>query len=109
MFERDEVGDILCDRGGYGCNYLLPKVNLEKIKAQPKIFVGYSDITTLLTYFTDVCGMVTFHGPMVAKDFSEDGHVQLSSWSAAVGGEARWGVQPEGIGRVGPGSAEGGL
>jgi len=107
MFERDEVRAILCARGGYGCNYLLPKLNLEKIKAHPKIFVGYSDITTLLTYFTDACGMVTFHGPMVAKDFNEDGHVQLSSWSAAVGGEAQWEIQAEGVIPLVPGAAEG--
>jgi muramoyltetrapeptide carboxypeptidase len=107
MFERDDVRAILCARGGYGCNYLLPKLNPEKIKAHPKIFVGYSDITTLLTYFTDVCGMATFHGPMVAKDFSEDGHVQLSSWNAAVGGEARWEIQAEGMVPLVPGAAEG--
>ncbi len=71
MFVRDEVRAIVCARGGYGSNYLLERLDLEKIKAHPKIFVGYSDLTTLLTYFTDSAGLVTFHGPMVAKDFGQ--------------------------------------
>src|ERR1700722_8220192 len=53
MFLRNEVPAIVCARGGYGANYLLRALDLEKIKAYPKIFVGYSDITTLLTYFAD--------------------------------------------------------
>ena len=70
MFARDEVRAIVCARGGYGANYLLPALDLEKIKANPKIFVGYSDITALLTYFTDAAGLITFHGPMAAKDWA---------------------------------------
>jgi len=42
----------LSARGGYGANYLLKGLDLKKIRAHPKIFVGYSDFTTLLTYFT---------------------------------------------------------
>jgi muramoyltetrapeptide carboxypeptidase len=47
MFARDEVRAIICARGGYGANYLLEAFNLEKIRAHPKIFVGYSDLTAL--------------------------------------------------------------
>ena len=47
MFIRDEVRAIVCARGGYGANYLLDILDLKKIKAHPKIFVGYSDLTTL--------------------------------------------------------------
>ena len=49
MFLRPEVRAIVCARGGYGANYLLEAIDLQKIKSHPKIFVGYSDITTLLT------------------------------------------------------------
>src|ERR1700727_2835576 len=45
MFVRDDVRAIICARGGYGSNYLLEALNLEKIKAHPKIFCGYSDLT----------------------------------------------------------------
>jgi len=53
--------------------------------------VGYSDLTTLLTRFADSANFVTFHGPMVAKDFSGADGVDLASWqSAAVSGAAEW-------------------
>src|SRR6266404_8609702 len=71
MFLRDDVKAILCVRGGYGSNYLLPMLDVKKLTAKPKIFVGYSDLTTLLTYVYDAGGLVTFHGPMVAKDFAK--------------------------------------
>jgi len=85
------VRAIVCARGGYGANYLLEELDLEKIKAHPKIFVGYSDLTTLLTYFSDGTGLITFHGPMVAKDWvHDDDGVDLISWQAALAGTAAW-------------------
>jgi muramoyltetrapeptide carboxypeptidase LdcA involved in peptidoglycan recycling len=51
MFTRPEVRAIVCARGGYGTNYLLDAIDVEKITSHPKIFVGYSDVTTLLTYW----------------------------------------------------------
>jgi muramoyltetrapeptide carboxypeptidase len=92
MFARDDIRAILCARGGYGANYLLGKLDPSKIVAHPKIFVGYSDITTLLTCFTDSAGFVTFHGPMVTKDFALNDGVDLVSWQAATGGLAGWEV-----------------
>jgi muramoyltetrapeptide carboxypeptidase len=92
MFVRDDVRAIICARGGYGTNYLLEALDLEKIKAHAKIFVGYSDITTLQTHFTDAAGLVTFHGPMVAKDWYHENGVDLTSWQAAVSGTAAWDV-----------------
>jgi len=89
MFERDDVHAILCARGGYGCNYLLPRLNLAKVALHPKIFMGYSDITTLLTWFTDQVGLVTFHGPMLTKDFRPDG-IDTASWGNAVGACSHW-------------------
>ena len=73
MFSRPEVKAILCARGGYGCNYLLPHLDLELIRCNPKIFAGCSDVTTLLTYLCDAAGLVTFHAPMVAGDFARPG------------------------------------
>jgi muramoyltetrapeptide carboxypeptidase len=92
MFAREDVRAIVCARGGYGANYLLKALDLEKIKAHPKIFVGYSDITTLLTYFSDAAGFVTFHGPMAAKDWAHEEGVDLASWQAAVSGRVPWDV-----------------
>jgi muramoyltetrapeptide carboxypeptidase len=90
MFARDDVRAIVCARGGYGANYLLEGLDLEKIQAHPKIFVGYSDLTTLLTYFSDTAGLVTFHGPMVAKDWAHQDGVDLASWRSALAGTTPW-------------------
>src|SRR6202790_5144503 len=90
MFARDDIRAIVCVRGGYGANYLLPAFNLKKIAKHPKIFMGYSDLTTLLTWFADAANFVTFHGPMVAKDFAVADGVDLASWQNAVSGAAEW-------------------
>src|SRR5580700_1054766 len=90
MFARDDVKAIVCARGGYGANYLLEALDLEKIKSHPKIFVGYSDVTALLTYLSDATGLVTFHGPMVAKDWAHEDGVDVASWQAALSGAGTW-------------------
>ena len=94
MFERDDVRAIICARGGYGSNYLLNALDLRKIAAHPKIFVGYSDLTTLLTCFSDSANLVTFHGPMVTKDFAGDDGVDLAAWTAALTGAIEWVIGP---------------
>ena len=92
MFERDDVRGIVCARGGYGSNYLLGKLNLDKIRAHPKIFVGYSDLSSLITHFTDATGLVTFHGPMVAKDWAHPDGVDILSWQTALSSATGWDV-----------------
>lgn len=86
MFRRPEVKAILCARGGYGCNYLLPHIDLDLVRSHPKIFAGCSDVTALLTCFTDVAGLVTFHAPMVAGDFARPQGLDAPAWTAAVSG-----------------------
>lgn len=92
MFQRDDVRAIICARGGYGANYLLNRLDFDKIASHPKIFVGYSDLTSLLTYFSDELSLVTFHGPMAAKDWNHDGGVDVSSWQAALSQTSPWDV-----------------
>ncbi len=84
MFQRQEVRGIICARGGYGCNYLLPHLDLGLVRRTPKVFVGCSDVTTLLTYLCDAAGLITFHGPMAAGDFGRPGGVDEGAWFAAV-------------------------
>ncbi|MBA3912996.1 MAG: LD-carboxypeptidase [Acidobacteriales bacterium] len=107
MFTRDEVRAIVCARGGYGSNYLLKALNPARILAHPKIFVGYSDITFLLTYLAETAGLVTFHGPMVAKDFAHTDGVDVNSWEAALTGVSQWSVDTANVEPVVEGSAEG--
>jgi muramoyltetrapeptide carboxypeptidase len=112
MFERDEVRAVICARGGYGANYLLPELErrkfAQKLKAQPKIFVGYSDLTALLTHFVDSVPLVTFHGPMAAKDWAHADGVDLASWQCALSSNIAWDVpiNPEATALV-AGQAEG--
>lgn len=86
IFADPEVKGIVCFRGGYGCNYLLPHLDLDLIRSHPKFFCGCSDVTTLLTYFCDTAGMVVFHGPMLQRDALPEG-VDEESWFAAALGE----------------------
>ena len=110
MFARDDIRAILCARGGYGANYLLNQLDLSKIKSHPKIFVGYSDITSLLTHFLDKAGLVTFHGPMAAKDWSRENGVDLASWESALSQTAAWEVKlNNGAVALADGEAEGTL
>jgi muramoyltetrapeptide carboxypeptidase len=90
MFLREDIRAIVCARGGYGANYLLESIDLKIIQSHPKIFIGYSDLTALLTYFSDAAGLVTFHGPMVAKDWAHGDGVDMASWYAALSGTEAW-------------------
>ncbi len=72
LFQNKEVKAIFCVRGGYGTPRLLDKVDYKKIKNNPKIFVGYSDITALQMAFLKNAGLVTFGGPMLAVDLYDD-------------------------------------
>jgi muramoyltetrapeptide carboxypeptidase len=90
MFESPDVRAILCARGGYGSNYLLDALDVEIVRQNPKIFIGYSDVTTLLTHFSDAAGLVTFHGPMLTRDVAAPGGVDWESFEAALGGTPLW-------------------
>ena len=108
MFERDDIRAIVCARGGYGANYLLKELDFAKIKAHPKIFVGYSDVTTLLTYITDATGLVTFHGPMAAKDWAHENGVDVEAWHSALSNAMPWDVPlNDGVTALVDGEAEG--
>ncbi|MDR5659482.1 LD-carboxypeptidase [Serpentinicella sp. ANB-PHB4] len=72
MFADQEVKGIICLRGGYGASRILNKIDYEVIKKNPKVFVGYSDITVLHTAFNQICNLVTFHGPMAASNMSDN-------------------------------------
>ena len=90
MFLRDDIRAIVCARGGYGSNYLPLTLDPTKIIPHPKILLGYSDITTLVCCISDSANFVTFHGPMVTKDFAIPDGVDLDSWQNALGGAEEW-------------------
>jgi len=107
MFQREDVRAVMCARGGYGANYLLKGIDLETIKAHPKIFVVYSDVSSLLTHFVD-SGMVVFHGPMAAKDWAHADGVDIASWRQSLSGSGAWNVAlGAGVSGLVEGEAEG--
>lgn len=71
MFTDDSVKGIWCARGGYGCGRLLPQIDYKLIKKNPKVFIGYSDITALLQAIHCKTGLVCFHGPVGASTFTD--------------------------------------
>ncbi len=108
MFLRDDIRAILCARGGYGSNYLPLALDPQKIVLHPKILVGYSYITTVVCCMSDSANFVTFHGPMVTKDFALEDGIDLPSWAAAVGGATEWEIAAgSGARALSPGDAEG--
>jgi muramoyltetrapeptide carboxypeptidase len=77
MFKNKHVKAIINVRGGYGSGRLLDKINFNLIRKNPKIFVGYSDITALQMAMLKKAGLVTFAGPMLAVDF----HGKINSYT----------------------------
>jgi muramoyltetrapeptide carboxypeptidase len=70
MFTREDVDAIWCVRGGYGSIRILELLDYELIRNNPKVFIGYSDITALITAIYQETGLVTFHGPVGTSDFN---------------------------------------
>ena len=87
MFLDKSVKMILCIRGGYGTMRTLPYIDFNIIRNNPKIFVGYSDITTYLNSFYQKCGLITFHGPMLTSNLNDDSTLK-SFMSALMKGDA---------------------
>lgn len=109
-FADPAVAAIICTRGGYGSNYLLDGLDLDLIRSHPKPLFAYSDMTAIQTWLLDQTRLVSFHGPMLAADFSLDkAGVHLESFRAAItGGLVRVGA-PQGLRVLRPGTASGTL
>src|SRR5579862_1801308 len=95
-FRASDVRAVICARGGYGSNYLLEGLekNRKRLRgetgARPKLFVGFSDLTTLQTYFRQRFGWPTLYGPMVCAGFDngpdKPGGYDSKSFQSAVSG-----------------------
>lgn len=72
MFADPGIDGILCARGGSGSIRMLPYLEYATIRAHPKVFVGYSDVTTVQLALLHHCGLVTFFGPMVTPNFAKE-------------------------------------
>ncbi len=111
-FADPTIDAIHCARGGYGSVELLPLLNTRMIADNPKPFIGYSDITSLHMYLQKHCGMITFHGPMVASDFSSPNGPDMASWKNSLVNTSfsPWSLGPaDGLRVLRPGTASGTL
>jgi len=73
MFSDEEVKGIICLRGGYGTPRILPRIDYENISKNPKVYIGYSDITGTHIPINQRSQLITFHGPM-ATEITADSH-----------------------------------
>jgi muramoyltetrapeptide carboxypeptidase len=72
MFLDPTIDGLICLRGGYGSMKLLSRIDYQIVRNNPKILVGYSDITALQIAIWKHTGLVTFSGPMLVSDFGRE-------------------------------------
>jgi muramoyltetrapeptide carboxypeptidase len=107
-FADPNIDGIICTRGGWGTAELLPLLDAKIVRANPKVFAGYSDHTSLHIWFAEACGLLSFYAPMVAADFGRKNGVDLVSWQHTFQNDANWSVGPgDGLRILKPGTAEG--
>jgi muramoyltetrapeptide carboxypeptidase len=109
-FAEDSIDGIVCTRGGWGSAELLPLLDAELVRRNPKVFVGYSDHTSLQSWFWNECALPVFYAPMVAADWSKADGVDARTWKAALEGDGAWSVGVhDGVRVLRGGDAEGRL
>jgi muramoyltetrapeptide carboxypeptidase len=109
-FADRAIDGILCTRGGWGSAELLPLLDANLIRTNPKVFAGYSDHTSLHVWLWNECRLPTFYAPMVAADWSNPDGVDDRTWRAALHAETPWSVGPDdGLRILQAGQAEGRL
>ncbi len=107
-FADPRIDAILCTRGGWGSAELLPHLDADLIRANPKPFIGYSDHTSLHCWLHNEANLITFYGPMVAADFGREDGIHLQSWSSSLTHSDPWSLGNEsGLRILQPGSAHG--
>jgi muramoyltetrapeptide carboxypeptidase len=103
------ISGIIGVRGGYGSAQVLPLLDAGELKRACKVFVGYSDLTAILTFLTLGCGMVAFHGPMIDRRLSRGaaGYDECSFVHALCRSEPVGELAPPGLETITSGEAAG--
>jgi muramoyltetrapeptide carboxypeptidase len=90
-FADSETAAVWCARGGYGVIRLLDRLDFDVIRRNPKIFVGFSDITILHLAIQQYAGLITFHGPNLQDGFGKQDDILMANeaplWRALMGGD----------------------
>lgn len=105
------IAGVIGVRGGYGSAQLLPLLDRNLARDAGKPLVGYSDVTSLLTFLTVTCGLVAFHGPMLAGRLGrgEAGYDRLSFLNALTRAEPAGELTAHGLETIRAGEASGPL
>lgn len=108
LFADKDVAAIACARGGAGVMQLLPHVDRDLIEQNPKLLLGYSDIT-LLHLEMERLGIASLHGPMVARELAdgEEAYDGASLHHALTGEGAPYASQPDDLVSLVSGKGEG--
>jgi muramoyltetrapeptide carboxypeptidase len=103
------VSGVVAVRGGYGSAQVLPYLDPAEVREACKPFVGYSDLTAMLTFLTGNCGIVAFHGPMLAGRLGrgDEGYDRDSFERALCRNEPLGELAPDGLESVRSGEASG--
>jgi len=91
------VSALVAVRGGYGSVHLLPLLDRARVIEQPKLFIGYSDNTSLLSWLTCQCGLTALHGPMIEGRLAGGAGYDQRSFLELVSGGRRLELAPEGL------------
>ena len=105
------VAALVAVRGGYGSVQLLPLFRDWRPQDTPKLFIGYSDNTSLISWLTCQCGIAALYGPMIEGRLAKgaDGYDKTSLLRLVQGKGAGLELQPEGLSVIRAGRAEGPL
>ena len=108
-FADPAIDGIWCIRGGYGGHRILPLLDKNVIRKNPKWFGGYSDVTALHTFLNQECGMMTFHCTMPSTEPNPDDYTLSYLKKALFGGLEGALTYSQEITTLVPGQAEGTL
>lgn len=104
-----EVAALVAVRGGYGSVHILPLLEPERVLAHPKLFIGYSDNTSVLSWLTCQCGIAALHGPMIEGRLAGGPGYDRRSFFELLSGGRGLELSPEGLTVLREGEARGPL
>jgi len=105
------IAALIAVRGGYGSVQVLPFLDPAALRDSPKLFIGYSDTTSLLTFINQACGIVAVHGPMLEGRLArgETGYDRRSFLDCVSNATPMGELRPAGLEAIRPGEAAGTL
>ena len=108
LWQDPSIKAVFCVRGGYGAMRILTLLDPDLIRATPKIFMGFSDLTAILVHLAQNCGVAAFHGPVLtALSCCADPEAEISAIRSALSPEAPLSITPSRPLVLHPGRAEG--